>query len=68
MQLTFDNDVEEFRAEFSAFLDDICRAEAETLERPTSVSHMPQWARELAAAAVRQRLAAARPAAGVRRP
>ncbi len=24
----------------------ICRREAETLERPTSVSHMPQWARD----------------------
>ncbi len=46
MQLTFDSDVEEFRAEFSAFLDDHLPSEAETLERPTSVSHMPQWARD----------------------
>ena len=46
MQLTFDSDVEEFRAEFSAFLDEHLPSEAETLERPTSVSHMPQWARD----------------------
>ena len=46
MQLTFDSDVEEFRAEFSAFLDEHLPPEAETLERPRSVSHMPQWARD----------------------
>ena len=46
MQLTFDSDVEEFRAEFSAFLDDNLPSAAETLERPRSVSHMPQWARD----------------------
>ena len=46
MQLTFDSDVEEFRAEFSAFLDEHLPREAETLERPRSVSHMPQWARD----------------------
>ena len=46
MQLTFDSDVEEFRAEFAAFLDEHLPSEAETLERPTSVSHMPQWARD----------------------
>ena len=46
MQLTFDSDVEEFRAEFSAFLDEHLPTEAETLERPRSVSHMPQWARD----------------------
>ena len=45
MQLTFDPDVEEFRAEFSAFLDEHLPSAAETLERPRSVSHMPQWAR-----------------------
>ena len=45
MQLTFDPDVEAFRAEFSAFLDMHLPAEAETLERPRSVSHMPAWAR-----------------------
>ncbi|MGE2835188.1 acyl-CoA dehydrogenase family protein [Mycobacterium sp. SMC-4] len=46
MQLTFDADVEEFRAEFSAFLDEHTPSAAETLERPRSVSHMPQWARD----------------------
>ena len=46
MQLTFDSDVEEFRAEFAAFLDEHLPPEAETLERPRSVSHMPQWARK----------------------
>src|SRR6201995_3880842 len=46
MQLTFDSEVEEFRAEFSAFLDEHLPSEAETLERPRSVSHMPQWARK----------------------
>ena len=46
MQLTFDTDVEEFRAEFSAFLDEHLPSQAETLERPRSVSHMLQWARD----------------------
>src|ERR1700754_939965 len=46
MQLTFDSDVEEFRAEFSAFLDEHLPSEELTLERPRSVSHMPQWARD----------------------
>jgi alkylation response protein AidB-like acyl-CoA dehydrogenase len=45
VQLTFDEDVEAFRAEFSAFLDENLPTEAQTLERPQSVSHMPQWAR-----------------------
>jgi alkylation response protein AidB-like acyl-CoA dehydrogenase len=45
VQLTFDPDVEEFRAEFSAFLDENLPAASETLERPRSVSHMPAWAR-----------------------
>ena len=46
MQLTFDADVEEFRAEFSAFLDEHLPSPEQTLERPRSVSHMPQWARD----------------------
>ncbi|MBX7453761.1 acyl-CoA dehydrogenase family protein [Mycolicibacterium sp. 3033] len=46
MQLAFDSDVEEFRAEFSAFLDEHTPSAADTLERPRSVSHMPQWARD----------------------
>ena len=45
MQLTFDPDVEAFRTDFAAFLDEHLPAEAETLERPRSVSHMPPWAR-----------------------
>ncbi|OBA84334.1 acyl-CoA dehydrogenase [Mycobacterium sp. 1164966.3] len=45
MQLTFDPDVEAFRAEFSAFLDENLPPASETQERPRSVSHMPAWAR-----------------------
>lgn len=45
MQLTFDSDVEDFRAEFIEFLEENLPSEAETLERPRSVSHMPEWAR-----------------------
>ena len=46
MQLTFDSDVEEFRAEFVTFLDEHLPTAEQTLERPRSVSHMPQWARD----------------------
>jgi alkylation response protein AidB-like acyl-CoA dehydrogenase len=46
MQLAFDSDVEEFRAEFVAFLDENLPTAQQTLERPRSVSHMPQWARD----------------------
>ncbi len=45
MQLTFDADVEAFRAEFVAFLDDRLPSEAEALERSRSSSHIPEWAR-----------------------
>ncbi|MGX9792866.1 acyl-CoA dehydrogenase family protein [Mycobacterium sp. MMS18-G62] len=45
MQLTFDADVEEFRAEFVAFLDEYLPPEFEALERSRSSSHVPQWAR-----------------------
>ncbi|ASW89157.1 acyl-CoA dehydrogenase family protein [Mycobacterium marseillense] len=45
MQLTFDPDVEAFRSEFSAFLDENLPPASETNERPRSVSHMPEWAR-----------------------
>jgi len=45
VQLNFDPDVEAFRAEFAAFLDENLPDASETLERPRSVSHMPQWAR-----------------------
>ncbi|TPG33101.1 acyl-CoA dehydrogenase family protein [Mycolicibacterium hodleri] len=46
MQLAFDSDVEEFRAEFVAFLDEHLPTADQTLERPRSVSHLPQWARD----------------------
>lgn len=46
MQLAFDPEVEEFRAEFGAFLDANLPPEADTMERPRSVSHMPEWARQ----------------------
>nr|WP_156687143.1 acyl-CoA dehydrogenase family protein [Mycobacterium sp. Marseille-P9652] len=45
MQLTFDPDVEAFRAEFAAFLDAHLPSEAEAVERPRSSSHVPGWAR-----------------------
>jgi alkylation response protein AidB-like acyl-CoA dehydrogenase len=45
VRLTFDADVEAFRAEFVAFLSAHLPPEAEAAERPRSVSHMPQWAR-----------------------
>jgi alkylation response protein AidB-like acyl-CoA dehydrogenase len=45
VQLTFDPDVEAFRSEFGAFVDEHLPPQAETLERPRSVSHMPLWAR-----------------------
>ncbi|KUI01695.1 acyl-CoA dehydrogenase family protein [Mycobacterium sp. IS-3022] len=46
MQLTFDADVEAFRAEFIAFLDEHLPAEAEAAaERSRSTSHVPGWAR-----------------------
>jgi alkylation response protein AidB-like acyl-CoA dehydrogenase len=46
VQLTFDSDVEAFRAEFAAFLDEhLPTAAADAVERPKSVSHMPAWAR-----------------------
>ncbi|OMB92720.1 acyl-CoA dehydrogenase [Mycobacterium colombiense] len=45
MQLTFDADVEAFRAEFVAFLDAHLPPEAEALVRPQSSSDIPEWAR-----------------------
>ena len=45
MQLTFDADVEAFRAEFVAFLDQHLPPEAEALDRSWSSSHVPDWAR-----------------------
>jgi alkylation response protein AidB-like acyl-CoA dehydrogenase len=45
VQLTFDADVEAFRAEFVAFLDENLPADDEALERSGSSSHVPEWAR-----------------------
>lgn len=45
MQLSFDADVEAFRAEFSAFLDEHLPPHAEAVERPRSTAHIPDWAR-----------------------
>ncbi|WP_396930657.1 acyl-CoA dehydrogenase family protein [Mycolicibacterium sp.] len=45
MQLTFDADVEAFRAEFIAFLDRHLPSPVEAAERSRSTSHVPEWAR-----------------------
>jgi alkylation response protein AidB-like acyl-CoA dehydrogenase len=45
VQLTFDADVEAFRADFVAFLDEHLPSEACALERSGSSSHIPDWAR-----------------------
>jgi alkylation response protein AidB-like acyl-CoA dehydrogenase len=45
VQLTFDADIEAFRAEFVAFLDEHLPSDAEAFERPQSSSHIPGWAR-----------------------
>ena len=45
MQLTFDADVEAFRDEFVAFLDEHLPDEAETTERSRSTADVPEWAR-----------------------
>jgi alkylation response protein AidB-like acyl-CoA dehydrogenase len=45
VQLTFDADVEAFRAEFVAFLDENVPQDDEALERSGSSSHVPEWAR-----------------------
>jgi alkylation response protein AidB-like acyl-CoA dehydrogenase len=46
VQLTFDADVEAFRAEFAAFLDEHLPSDAVALERSGSSSHVPGWARD----------------------
>ncbi|MFW0793908.1 acyl-CoA dehydrogenase family protein [Gordonia sp. CPCC 205515] len=46
MQLKFDDDVEEFRAEFIAFLDEHLPSEAEATRRTKSSADIPDWARE----------------------
>ncbi|MCA2243201.1 acyl-CoA dehydrogenase family protein [Mycobacterium sp. WUMAC-067] len=45
MQLTFDTEVEAFRAEFVAFLAEHLPIEAQAAERPSSTSHVPEWSR-----------------------
>jgi alkylation response protein AidB-like acyl-CoA dehydrogenase len=45
VRLTFDADVEAFRAEFVAFLDTHLPDEADAFERSRSSSHIPEWAR-----------------------
>ena len=45
MQLTFDADVEAFRSEFVAFLDEHLPPDAEALARSLSSSDVPEWAR-----------------------
>jgi alkylation response protein AidB-like acyl-CoA dehydrogenase len=45
VQLTFDADVEEFRAEFIAFLDRNLPDRTVGMERPRSCSHIPEWGR-----------------------
>jgi alkylation response protein AidB-like acyl-CoA dehydrogenase len=46
VKLTFDADVEAFRAEFVDFLDEHLPADADALERSTSTAHIPDWARQ----------------------
>jgi alkylation response protein AidB-like acyl-CoA dehydrogenase len=46
VQLTFDADVEEFRAEFIAFLDRNLPERTVGMERPRSCSHIPEWGRQ----------------------
>src|SRR5882757_6255475 len=45
MQLTFDAEVEVFRAEFVGFLTEHLPTEAQAAERPSSTSHVPEWSR-----------------------
>ena len=45
MQLTFDAEVEAFRAEFIRFLDEHLPSEAEAAEPSRSTSHVPEWSR-----------------------
>jgi alkylation response protein AidB-like acyl-CoA dehydrogenase len=45
VQLTFDADVEAFRAEFVSFLTEHLPTQAQAAERPSSTSHVPEWSR-----------------------
>ncbi|MCV7226398.1 acyl-CoA dehydrogenase family protein [Mycolicibacterium komossense] len=46
MQLTFDADIEAFRAEFVAFLDEHLPDPGVAVERSRSTAHVPDWARQ----------------------
>ena len=46
MQLSFDAEVEAFRSEFVAFLDEHLPLEAQVAERSRSTAHVPNWARD----------------------
>jgi alkylation response protein AidB-like acyl-CoA dehydrogenase len=46
VQLSFDVEVEAFRSEFVAFLDEHLPSEAEVAERSLSTAHVPNWARD----------------------
>ena len=45
MQLTFPDEVEAFRAEFSAWLDENLPPASGTTDRPRSSADIPTWAR-----------------------
>jgi alkylation response protein AidB-like acyl-CoA dehydrogenase len=45
VQLTFDAEVEAFRAEFVSFLTEHLPPQAQAAERPSSTSHVPEWSR-----------------------
>jgi alkylation response protein AidB-like acyl-CoA dehydrogenase len=45
VQLTFDAEVEDFRAEFISFLTKHLPTQAQAAERPSSTSHVPEWSR-----------------------
>ncbi len=46
MELTFGAEVESFRADFIAFLDEHLPGEAAAADRSRSTAHLPRWSRE----------------------
>ena len=68
MELTFSAEVEAFRADFIAFLDEHLPDELAAAQRSRSTSHLPALGASVAAPAVRPRLAVAGQSAGIRRP
>ncbi|CDP83915.1 acyl-CoA dehydrogenase [Mycolicibacterium farcinogenes] len=46
MQLTFGHEIEGFRTELVAFLDEHLPPEASTVERISSSAYLPDWARQ----------------------